>query len=138
MLYYRMFYICWFCRLFVFDISLLTSDSCCQLPDEINTASFDTRCSLVDSVVYIMNVELSCSFSSPDSVCSLEGTGSQIVPLLACKSDVIPHLRSLGVSSGQQRSQDRSIIEVDLILNRAGRFVVTDDEKVSMINLPKT
>lgn len=87
----------------------------------------------MDSVVYIMNVELSCSFSSPDSVCSLEGTGSQIVPLLACKSDVTPHLQSLGVSSGQQRSQDQSISEVDLILNRAGRFVVTDDEKVSMI-----
>ncbi|KAL9974162.1 hypothetical protein ACROYT_G011171 [Oculina patagonica] len=82
-----------------------------------------------------MDVALACSFSSPDSVCSLEGTGSQIVPLLACKLDVNAHLLSLGVSSGQQ--QDSTVSEVDLILNRAGHFVVTNDEKLSMIICPR-
>ena len=48
-----------------------------------------------------MNVTLTCSFSSPDSVCSSEGTESHIVPLLACKLDMSPHLLKLGVSSGQ-------------------------------------
>ena len=39
-----------------------------------------------------MNVTLTCSISSPDSVCSLEGTEPRIVPLLACKLDMTPHL----------------------------------------------
>ena len=103
---------------------------------EIDIASFDTD--LVNRwIVYNMNVALTCSFSSPDSTCTLEGTGSQIVPLLACRLDVTPHLLSLGVSSGQQRSQALTISEVDLILNRAGHFVVTNDEKMSMIICPK-
>ena len=79
-----------------------------------------------------MNVPLSCSFSSPDSACSLEGTGSQIVPLLACKLDMNSHLLSLGVRSGQQQSEDDHINEVDLILNRAGHFVATNEEKMAM------
>ena len=79
-----------------------------------------------------MKVPLSCSFSSADSACSLEGTGSQIVPLLACKLDMNSHLLSLGVSSGQQRSEDDRINEVDLILNRAGHFVATNEEKMAM------
>ena len=76
-----------------------------------------------------MNAPFICSFSSSDSACSLEGTGSQIVPLLACKLDMNSHLLSLGVSSVQQRSEDEKINEVDLILNRAEQFVATDDEK---------
>ena len=82
-----------------------------------------------------MNV--TCSFSSPDSACSLEGTGSQIVPLLACKLDISAHLLSLGVSSRQQRTEDKKVDEVDLILNRAGYFVVTDNEKLSMTVCPR-
>ena len=78
-----------------------------------------------------MKVTLTCSFSSPDSACGLEGTRSQIVPLLACKLDIPAHL-SLGVSSQQQRTGDEKVNEVDLILNRAGYFVVTDSEKMSM------
>ena len=83
-----------------------------------------------------MNVTLTCSFSSRDSACSLEGTGSQIVPLLACKLDVTAHLLSLGVSSGQQRTGDENVSEVDLILNRARYFVATEDEKMSMTIYP--
>ena len=83
-----------------------------------------------------MNVTLTCSFSSRDSACSLEGTGSQIVPLLACKLDVTAHLLSLGVSSGQQRTGDENVSEVDLILNRVGYFVATEDEKMSMTICP--
>ena len=84
-----------------------------------------------------MNAPFTCSFSSSDSACSLEGTGSQIVPLLACKLDMNSHLLSLGVSPGQQRSEDEKINEVDLILNRAGQFVATDDEKISMTICPR-
>ena len=83
-----------------------------------------------------MNVTLTCSFSSRDSACSLEGTGSQIVPLLACKLDVTAHLLSLGVSSGQQRTGDENVSEVDLILSRARYFVATEDEKMSMTIYP--
>ena len=79
-----------------------------------------------------MDVTLTCSFSSPDSACGLEGTGLQIVPLLACKLDISAHLLSLGESSRQQRTGDEKVNEVDLILNRAGYFVVTDSEKLSM------
>ena len=71
-------------------------------------------------------------FSSPDSVCSLEGTESHMVPLLACKLDIAPHLLNLGLSSGQQRSGDENVNEVDLILNRAGHFVATIEEKIAM------
>ena len=84
-----------------------------------------------------MNVTLPCFFCSPDSVCSLEGTGSQIVPLLVCKLDMNLHLLSLGVSSEEQRSQEQNINEVDLILNRGGHFVTTDDEKISMTMCPR-
>ena len=84
-----------------------------------------------------MDVTLTCSFSSPDSACGLEGTGSQIVPLLACKLDISAHLLSLGVSSRQQRTGDEKVNEVDLILNRAGYFVVTDSEKLSMTICPR-
>ena len=84
-----------------------------------------------------MNAPFTCSFSSSDSACSLEGTGSQIVPLLACKLDMNSHQLSLGVSSGQQRSEDEKINEVDLIVNRAGQFVATDDEKISMTICPR-
>ena len=84
-----------------------------------------------------MNATLTCSFSSPGSACSLEGTGTQIVPLLACKLDITPHLLSLGVSSGQQRTGDEDVNEVDLILNRAGYFVTTENEKISMTICPR-
>ena len=40
-----------------------------------------------------MNVPLTCSFSSPDSAGSLDGTGSQIVTLLSCKLDITAHLQ---------------------------------------------
>ena len=70
-----------------------------------------------------MNVTLTCSFSSADFVCSLEGTESHIVPLLSCKLDMTLHLPNLGVSSVQQRSGDENVNEFDLILNRAEHFV---------------
>ena len=84
-----------------------------------------------------MNVTLTRSFSSTDSACSLEGTGSQIVPLLACKLDITTHLLSLGVSSGQQRTGDENVNEVDLILNRAGYFVATENVEISMKICPR-
>ena len=81
-----------------------------------------------------MTVSLTCLFSSTDSACGFEGKGSQIVPLLACKLDMTPHLLSLGVSSGQQ---DDNISEVDLILNRAGHFATTNEDKISMTICPR-
>ena len=84
-----------------------------------------------------MNVTLTRSFSSTDSACSLDATGSQIVPLLACKLDITAHLLSLGLSSGQQRTGDENVNEVDLILNRAGYFVATENEKISMTICPR-
>ena len=72
-----------------------------------------------------------CSFASPDSICSLEGTGKTIIPLLACKSDMTSHLVSLGVSSREDVS------EVNLILNRAGLFIVTEEEKLPLTICPR-
>ena len=92
---------------------------------------------LILSRYYTMNVTLTCSFSSPDSVCSSEGTESHIVPRLACKFDMTPHPLTLGVSSGQQRSWDEKVKEVDLILNRAGSFLATVEEKTTMTISPR-
>ena len=46
-----------------------------------------------------MNVTLTCSFSSADFVCSLEGTESHIVPLLSCKLDMTLRLPNLGTTA---------------------------------------
>jgi len=56
---------------------------------------------------------------------------------LACKLDITAHLLSLGESSGQQRTGDENVNEVDLILNRAGYFVATKNEKMSMTICPR-
>jgi len=44
---------------------------------------------------------------------------------------------SLGVSSGQQQTGDKNGNEVDLILDRAGYFVTTENEKESMRICPR-
>ena len=46
-----------------------------------------------------MSEAMSCSFSSPDSPCGLDGIGPTITPFLACNHDMTPHLVTLGVSS---------------------------------------
>jgi len=46
-------------------------------------------------------------------------------------------LACMGVSSGQQRTGDENVNEVDLILNRAGYFVATENEKISMTVCPR-
>jgi hypothetical protein len=82
-----------------------------------------------------MSESVTCSFGSPDSICSFEGIGSQIIPLLACKLDMTSHLVNLGVSS--VRREDEHVSEVNLILNRAGFFVVTDEETLPMTICPR-
>ena len=113
------------------------ADSCCQLRCSFQQDLISYLPTCADFPLYNMNVTFTCSFSSSDSTCSLGDTGSQIVPLLACNLDMSSHLLSLGVSSGQQRSEDEKISEVDLILNRAGQFVATDEEKISMTICPR-
>jgi len=41
------------------------------------------------------------------------------------------------MSSGPQRTGDKKVHEVDLILNRAGYFVATENEKISMTIYPR-
>jgi len=41
------------------------------------------------------------------------------------------------VSSGQQRTGDENVNEVELILNGAGYFVATENEKISMTICPR-
>ena len=83
---------------------------------------------------------MTCSFSSPDSSCRLDGIGSMIISLLACDLDMTPHLIALGVSSSRLRVTARgdagTVSEVELILNRAGTFVVTEETKSSMTICP--
>ena len=71
-----------------------------SLSGYLQTAVFDSFhwYNSADVAVTTINVTLTCSFSSPDSTCSLEGKRTQIVPLLACKLDITAHLLSLGVS----------------------------------------
>lgn len=79
-----------------------------------------------------MSESVHCSFASPESICSLEGIGKKIIPLLACKSDMTSHLVSLGVGS-----REEDLNEVNLILNRAGLFVVTEEEKLQLTICPR-
>ena len=67
-----------------------------------------------------------------DSPCGAEGVGLRICPLLSCTRDIESHLVSLGL--GSKRSK---ISEADLILNRAGKFDVPEDEKRGMTVCPR-
>ena len=78
---------------------------------------------------------MDCSFRSEETPCSLDGIGSVIIPLLACKRDITSHLVSLGISS--KRGQGRTeISESQLILNRAG-LIVTEEEIETLTICPK-
>ena len=76
-------------------------------------------------------MELKCSFWSVDSPCGAEGVGLRICPLLSCTRDIESHLVSLGLGS-KCGATGSKISEADLILNRAGKFDVPEDEKRGM------
>ena len=71
------------------------------------------------------------------SPCGAEGVGLKICPLLSCTRDIESHwLVSLGL--GRKRGATISkISEADLILNRAGKFDVPEDEKRGMTVCPR-
>lgn len=50
------------------------------------------------------------------------------VTLLSCRKDVSGYLRSLGASGARGQHARVCVSEVDLILNRAGLFVLSDQE----------
>ena len=81
-------------------------------------------------------MELKCSFWSVDSPCGAEGVGLRICPLLSCTRDIESHLVSLGLGS-KRGATGSKISEVDLILNRAGKFDVLEDEKSGMTVCPR-
>jgi len=81
-------------------------------------------------------MELKCSFWSVDSPCAAEGVGSRICPLLSCTRDMESHLVSLGLGS-KRGATGSKISEVYLILNRAGKFYVGEEEKSGMTVCPR-
>ena len=85
-----------------------------------------------------MSITVNCSFSSVDSPCNETGIGSRIIPLMACTADMQPHFESLGISSGKR---PRTALEISsesgLILNRAGHFDLTMEQKAGMTICPK-
>lgn len=81
-------------------------------------------------------MDIKCSFWSENSCCSSVGIGSSVCPLLSCSHDVGSHLVSLGV--GTKRGVIGAVVtEIDLILNRAGLFGTTLEEKQVMTVCPK-
>ena len=74
---------------------------------------------------------MSCSFISDESPCDNVGIGTSIMPLVACNRDMNPLLESIGVSSSSVVS------EADLLMNRAGYFTVSPQEKAAMTVCPK-
>ena len=81
-------------------------------------------------------MELKCSFWSVDSRCGAEGVGLRICPLLSCTRDIELHLVSLGLGSKHGTTSSK-VSEADLILNRAGKFDVPEDEKSGMTVCPR-
>ena len=78
-----------------------------------------------------MSILVSCSFHSEDSPCDQVGIGNTIIPLPAFTRDVKPLLKTIGASGRTVVSED------DLILNRAGYFRVTPEQKAAMTVCPK-
>ena len=74
---------------------------------------------------------MSCSFHSEGSPCDQVGIGNTIIPLTACTRDDKPLLKTIGASGRSVVSED------DLILNRAGYFRVTPEQKAVMIVRPE-
>lgn len=74
---------------------------------------------------------MSCSFSvfvSTKCGATKKSPAAETVPLINCKRDVSKYLRSLGATGVRGRPGDCDITEVDLILNRAGLFIISEDE----------
>lgn len=74
---------------------------------------------------------MKCTFFSDESSCHDVGTGARIIPLVTCNRDMTLLLQSIGVSG------PNAVTEVDLIMNRAGYFTVSPEEKSAMIVCPK-
>ena len=81
-------------------------------------------------------MELKCSFWSVDSHCGAEGVGLRTCPLLSCTWDIELHVVSLGLGSKHGTTSSK-VSEADLILNRAGKFDVPEDEKSGMTVCPR-
>lgn len=80
----------------------------------------------------VMSVLMRCSFFTEDSPCDNIGIGNEVTPLLACSQDIKRLLETIGASG-----RSGPITESDLILNRAGYFTVTSEQKKTMIVCPK-
>ena len=95
---------------------------------KLATAKEPPVCSLHNRQLKEQQIFLLCSFWSVDPPCGAEGVGLKICSLLSCTRDIESHwLVSLGL--GRKRGATGSkISEVDLILNRAGKFDVPEDE----------
>ena len=80
---------------------------------------------------------MNCSFGSEDSVCGPFGANSTTLLLVKCEEDMTSHLISLGVSSKHGRRSIPTLIESNLILNRAGLFGLGLQRTGEMTIIPK-
>jgi len=60
-----------------------------------------------------------------------------VLPLLKCENDMTLHLISLGVSSKRGRSSNTLVTESQLILNRAGKYNLKNEEIAELTVCPK-
>ena len=97
---------------------------------KLATAKEPPVCSLQNRQLKEQQIFLLCSFWSVGSPCGDEGVGLKICPLLSCTRDIESHwLVSLGLGRKRGATGSKISDEVDLILNRAGKFNVPEDEK---------
>ena len=97
---------------------------------KLATAKEPPVCSLHNRQLKEQQIVLLCSFWSVDPPCGAEDVGLKICPLLSCTRDIESHwLVSLGLGRKRGATGLKISAEVDLILNRAGKFYVPEDEK---------
>ena len=97
---------------------------------KLATAKEPPVCSLHNRQLKEQQIFLLCSFWSVDPPCGAEDVGLKICPLLSCTRDIESHwLVSLGLGRKRGATGSKISAEVDLILNRAGKFDVPGDER---------
>ena len=97
---------------------------------KLATAKEPPVCSLHNRQLKEQQIFLLCFSWSVDPPCGAEDVGLKICPLLSCTRDIESHwLVSLGLGIKRGATGSKISAEVDLILNRAGKFDVPEDEK---------
>ena len=80
----------------------------------------------------VLSTQVGCSFKSDDSPCKGQDYyGNEVIveKLESCRSDIQSYLIKYGISGVEDTGCASNISELDLILNRSGRFGLTIDQR---------